>query len=148
MPPTPFAVKVEDLATPSVSVTSVSVAVPLAKVPLAPEAGAVNVTFSPAVKTPAVVTVAVRDDVNGLPLAALCAEPLTAVSPTTWGGPPADAGFELSLPQPIRKPRGRQINAKAFRFMNNVSFRRDAGRTDLGQQTIPVSDGQSLAAMC
>ncbi len=43
-----FAVKVDDVATPEESVKTVSVfELLLAKVPLAPEAGAVNVTLIP-----------------------------------------------------------------------------------------------------
>jgi hypothetical protein len=76
-------VKGEEVATPSLSVISVSVEVPFAKVPLGPEAGAVNVTLSPPVRTPLVVTVTLSDDGKGLPLGALCGELLLAVMPTT-----------------------------------------------------------------
>jgi hypothetical protein len=52
-PPTVvLAVKVEVVALPFASVTSVSVFVPFANVPLAPEAGAVNVTEAPATGFP------------------------------------------------------------------------------------------------
>jgi hypothetical protein len=75
-------VNVEDVATPSSLVKSVSVFVPFAKVPLAPEAGAVNVTFSPLIFAPLTVTVAVRGALNVLPFAALCDEPLLAAIAT------------------------------------------------------------------
>jgi len=46
-PEVPFAVKVLEVARPFASVVSVSVPVPFANVPLAPEAGAVKVTIAP-----------------------------------------------------------------------------------------------------
>src|SRR5208283_4616275 len=82
-PPTEFAVNLEDVAWPELLVMSVSVVLPLANVPLGPEVGAVNVTFSPPVPTPLVVTVAVSGRPNALPLTALCGEPLVVEIATT-----------------------------------------------------------------
>jgi hypothetical protein len=62
---------------------SVSVLVPLAKVPPGPEVGAVKVTFSPPVPIPLVVTVAVKGLENAVRLGAVCEEPLVALMPTT-----------------------------------------------------------------
>lgn len=90
-----------------------SVLVPLAKVPLAPEVGAVKVTFSPTVRTPLVVTVTVKGPANGLPTAALCDKAPVAVIVTTCGVAVV-AEFELLLPlaQPPKKTRDRPINAE------------------------------------
>ena len=52
VPATVLAVKVEAVATPLELVTAVVVAVLLAKVPLAPEAGAVKVTVTPGMGLP------------------------------------------------------------------------------------------------
>ena len=71
VPPLMFAVKGEEVAVPSSPVTSTSLMVPLEKVPLAPEAGAANVTFSPLTLIPFWVTVTENGELNGLPLALL-----------------------------------------------------------------------------
>lgn len=60
LPRMPLAVKVEDVAMPLALVVSVSVLVPLAKVPLAPEDGAVKTTNAPLTGFPPMVTVATR----------------------------------------------------------------------------------------
>jgi hypothetical protein len=81
-----FAVSAEEVATPFESVVSVSVAVPPEKVPLAPDAGAVNVTATPAVGVPSVVTVATNGAANAVATSAVCPEPLVAEIETVGGG--------------------------------------------------------------
>jgi hypothetical protein len=90
------------------------VAVPFEKVPLAPDAGAVNVTFSPLIGIPLKVTFTASGPLKLLPLAALCDEPLVALSPTARvAGVGAVAGIELPLlPQPVRKLRSKPTNDK------------------------------------
>jgi hypothetical protein len=56
----------------------VAVFTPPAKVPLAPDAGAENVTVTPLVGVPFVVTVAASCVVNAAPTAALCGVPTLA----------------------------------------------------------------------
>ena len=69
---------------PFTSVVSVSVFVEFdANVPLAPVAGAVNVTDKPCVGTPPTVTVACSGAPNAAPTEALCVTPPVAVIPTT-----------------------------------------------------------------
>jgi len=68
---------------PFASVVSVSVAVPFAKVPLAPDAGAVNVTVTPLVGVPPVVTVATSGFVNAVLTVVLCPDPLVTTIATT-----------------------------------------------------------------
>ena len=121
--------------------TAVSVAVPFAKVPLAPEVGAANFTVSPAVAIAAVVTVTVKGAGNILPLAALCGVPLVVVIATTCGEYVTGAELELPLPpQPVRTPRGSQMNAKmtaqALRFIASFPFGVYA-QDGFGEQTIP-----------
>ena len=98
---------------PFESVISVSVAVPLTKLQLAPEAGAVNVTFSPLVRTPFEVTLTPSGAVNGLPEGALCGDPLVAAIPTTSAvGAATGIEGELLLLQPSEKATGRQISVR------------------------------------
>ncbi len=73
----------DEVATPLALVISVSVAVPFANVPLAPEPGAVNVTETLAVGDPPVVTVATSGAANAVPTVALCPPPLVAPIATT-----------------------------------------------------------------
>jgi hypothetical protein len=81
-----FAVNTEEVALPFASVVSVSMygvaTMPFAKVPLAPVAGAVNVTVAPGVGTPPVVTFATSGAANATLITALCGVPLVAVMPT------------------------------------------------------------------
>jgi hypothetical protein len=79
-------VNAEEVALPLASVVSASVAVPFAKVPLAPEPGAVNVTVAPLVGDPPVVTVATSDEANAVPTTVLCGVPPVAAIATTGGG--------------------------------------------------------------
>jgi len=73
-------VKVDEVATPFEPVVSVSVTVPFAKVPLAPDAGAVNVTTTPLTGfESASTTVATSGAANAALTAALCPDPLVAV---------------------------------------------------------------------
>jgi hypothetical protein len=75
-----LAVKAEEVATPFALVVSVSVGVPLvAKTPLAPVAGAVNVTGTPLTPTPPCVTVATSGAANVELPAELCPLPSDAV---------------------------------------------------------------------
>jgi hypothetical protein len=73
-----LAVNAEDVATPLAFVVSVSVAVPLANVPLAADVGAVKVTETPLAGNPLDVTVA-ESVPNELPSGALAVYPLFAV---------------------------------------------------------------------
>jgi hypothetical protein len=88
-----FAVKVVDVALPFASVVSVSVAVLLPNVPLAPEDGAVNVTLAPLTGDPPFVTVATRGAAKAAPVCALCELPLVAAIVVVGGG----GGFVLLL---------------------------------------------------
>jgi hypothetical protein len=73
-------VNVDDVATPLAFVVSVSVAVPFANVPLAPDAGAVNVTDAPDTGYWfASTTVATNGAANAVPIVASCRDPLVAV---------------------------------------------------------------------
>ncbi len=74
---------VDEVATPLELVTAVVVAVPFAKVPLAPVAGAVKVTVTPLVGTPPVVTVAPSLVANAVLTVAVCGVPLVAAMATT-----------------------------------------------------------------
>jgi hypothetical protein len=102
-----LAVNTEEVATPIEFVVSVSVAVPLAKVPLAPDDGAVKVTEMPLAGEPFVVTVA-ESVPNAVPTIALAVYPLTAVMFVTGGG----VMFEPDEPQLARKPTATQTSAK------------------------------------
>jgi hypothetical protein len=73
-----LAVNAGDVACPFDPVVAVAVAPPPAKVPLAPDAGAVKVTVAPLVGDPLVVTVATNGAANAAPTVALCGEPLVA----------------------------------------------------------------------
>jgi len=96
-----FAVNVDDVATPVELVVSVSVAVPLAKVPLAPLLGAVNVTDTPLTGLPLLfVTVADSAVPKAAPTVALCVAP--AVAAMAAGVVDPDPEFELLL-QLVRK---------------------------------------------
>ena len=79
-PAVPFAVNVEDVATPLALVVAVVVAVPFANVPLAPLPGAVNVTVTPLTGLfDASRTVACRAVANAVLIAVLCGVPAVAV---------------------------------------------------------------------
>jgi len=103
-----LAVNVFEVALPVASVVSVSVAAPPAKVPLAPDAGAVNVTVAPLVGVPPVVTVATSGAANAMLTTALCPDPLVAAIATTGGGVVVD--FELL--QPGKKTKASKIKAR------------------------------------
>jgi hypothetical protein len=100
-------VNVDEVATPLVFVVSVSAFVPPWNVPLAPDAGAVNVTDTPLTPAPLLfVTFAARGAEKTVPTVALCGVPLFAVI--------AEGlllGLELDPPQLIRKPTAKQTNA-------------------------------------
>jgi hypothetical protein len=73
-------VNVVEVATPLALVVAIVVFVPFAKVPLAPEAGAVNVTVTPLTGfEPLSSTVATRGAANAVLIVALCGVPLVAV---------------------------------------------------------------------
>lgn len=77
-------------------VVTIAVVSPPVNVPLAPDAGAVNVTLTPPVGTPPVVTVATSDKAKGVFTLALCGVPLVAVIVTVE--PLVDPGIPLSDP--------------------------------------------------
>jgi hypothetical protein len=91
-------------------VVSVSVAagVEVAKVPLAPVAGAVKVTLTPLVGVPPVVTSACNG-ANAVPTATLCGDvPPVVVMVTNLAG----GVLELLPPQPVRKVTVEKISAE------------------------------------
>lgn len=98
------AVKTAEVATPLALV--VAAFTPPAKVPVAPEAGAVKVTVTPVVGDPPVVTVATSGAANDEATAALCAVPLVTAMASTGGG-----GVEFELLQPVRKNKLDPIKA-------------------------------------
>lgn len=75
MPIVALAVNTGEAATPLPSV--VAVFTPPANVPVAPDAGAVNVTTTPLIGEPPVVTVASSRAENAAPTNALCPDPLS-----------------------------------------------------------------------
>jgi hypothetical protein len=93
---------------PLALVVSVSVTpgVAVAKVPLAPDDGAVKVTETPLAGDPLVVTVA-ESGPNALPTIALAVYPVFAVMFVTGGG----VMFEPDEPQLVKKPMARQTRA-------------------------------------
>jgi hypothetical protein len=103
-----FAVNADDVATPLAFVVSVSVAVPFANVPLAPDPGAVNVTVTPLLGVPLVDTVATSGAANAVLTVALCPDPLVAAIVTTFAG-----GVEFELLHPVHKPMLRPTRASA-----------------------------------
>ena len=85
---------VGEVATPEALVVAVAVVPPPAKVPLAPDVGAENVTSTPASGLPVkAVKVAVRGAAKAVLIGALCDDPLVAVMtaedhlPTTGTSP-------------------------------------------------------------
>jgi hypothetical protein len=75
-----LAVKVEEVAVPFALVVSVSVGAPLlAKMPLAPDAGAVKVTVAPLTGVWPSITDTCNFVGNAVPAGRLCVVPLTAV---------------------------------------------------------------------
>ena len=82
-----MAVKICEVAKPLALVTSVSVAAAgdVAKVPLAPEDGAVNVTDTPLAGDPLDVTVTCNGVPNAWPICALCEVPAVAAMETVGG---------------------------------------------------------------
>jgi len=91
----PFATKVVEVAMPEALVRSVSVEVAFAKVPLAPVAGAVNVTATPPTGFElASSTVATNGAANAVSTVAVCGVPLVAT--TVTGDPPAFVKLKLA----------------------------------------------------
>ena len=85
-PTAPFAVKADEVAAPDESVVVVKVMAPRANVPLAPLAGAVNVTDTPPTGLPPEsLTVATSGAANGVLIGALWPSPPVAVIDA--GGP-------------------------------------------------------------
>jgi hypothetical protein len=95
-----FAVNLDDVANPLASVVSISEAFPFAKVPLAPDDGAANVTATPLAADPPIVTFATKCAANAAPTTAACPDPLTTDTP-----PDDDEDELLELPQPVRRMR-------------------------------------------
>ena len=117
VPAVVLAVNFEEVAKPLEFVVSVSVIVPLAKVPPAPEDGAVKVTATPPVGTPPRVATATKDCANAVDTTALCRDPLLA---DTTSGPELFEDDEFEVAQPDRNMRAdRQVviqqTARAFR---------------------------------
>jgi hypothetical protein len=97
-------VNTAEVATPLPFV--VAVFTPPAKVPPAPVAGAVNVTVTPLVGDPPVVTVATSGAAKAVPTFALCGVPLVAAIKTTGG-----VAFELEL-QLVKKLKANETTAR------------------------------------
>jgi hypothetical protein len=98
-------VNVDEVARPFTSVVSVSVVVAFANKPLAPDDGAVNVTDTPLVGVPPVVTCATSGAANAVLPAVLWLFPLCNVIVST-------GGLELELLQPVRKTKARKTKAR------------------------------------
>jgi hypothetical protein len=99
-------VKVGEVAMPLALVVAVAVLLPPVNVPLAPEAGAVNVTTTPLVPVPPVVTVATSGSANAVLTVALCAVPLVAVIVST-----ATAVFVRPKLAEVRTPGAAAVTA-------------------------------------
>jgi len=80
-----LAVNVGDMACPFAPVITMAVALPPAKVPLAPLPGAVKVTETPLSSDVPVTTVATRTVPKGVLIVALCPDPPVAEI-VSWGG--------------------------------------------------------------
>ena len=78
-----MAVKVGAVALPLVSVVTFTLVNPPVKVPLAPEAGAVNVTTTPLTPVPFAETIATSGWAKAVLMFALCGVPLLALI-TSW----------------------------------------------------------------
>jgi hypothetical protein len=105
-PIVPFAVNVDDVATPVASVVSVSVFdVVVANVPLAPVAGAVKITNAPLTGDPPIVTVATNGAENAVLSAAVCGVPLVAAIAS-------DGVLKFELLQLVKKPTDRKIKPR------------------------------------
>src|ERR1700723_2754572 len=104
-PIVPFAVKVVEVATPLELVVSVSVFVPLAKVPLAPVAGAVKTTNAPATGVEPIVTVATSGAANAVLSAVLCGVPLVAAMDSA-------GGLKFALLQPANNTNESRTRAR------------------------------------
>jgi hypothetical protein len=97
-----LAVKGDAVATPEAFVVAVVVAVPLPKVPEAPEAGAVKVTVAPDTALPAEsLTVAVRPVAKAVATGALCPDPPVAVMAVA--GPAVLVRLKLTGLAPVAK---------------------------------------------
>jgi hypothetical protein len=109
-PAVAFAVNAAEVAMPFEPVVSVSVVVPLAKVPLAPDDGAVKVTVTPLVPELPVVTVACNAVTNCVLMVVLWGVPAVAAIDSTGGG----VVVELELPQLGKKLRVKQIRMRTL----------------------------------
>lgn len=104
-PSVPFAVNVDDWTTPLVLVVSVSVFVPFANMPLAPDDGAVKITNAPLTGCPPIVTVAIRGAANVVLTCALCGVPLVAAINSA-------GGLKFELLQPVKKTATRKTKPR------------------------------------
>jgi hypothetical protein len=102
VPMTPLAVNVVDVALPLESVGSVSVAAPPLNVPLAPAAGAVNVTNAPLTGDPPMVTFAISGAAKAVLTIVLCGVPLV-------GAIVSAGGLKFELLQPVKEMKARKI---------------------------------------
>jgi hypothetical protein len=98
-------VNTAEVARPLASV--VAVFVPPANVPLAPFAGAVNVTVAPLTAAPSFVTFATSGAAKAVLTVVFCGVPLFAAMVSTGGG-----GAECELLQPVQKTKARKIKAR------------------------------------
>jgi hypothetical protein len=119
VPAVVLAVNDDEVATPLEFVITVSVAVEFeTNMPLAPDAGAVNVTATPLAGDPPFVTVATSELANAVPTVVFCPPPLVAAITSGGGG-----GVELE-PQPVKKPNAPKLRAKtlqqAIRFIGSL----------------------------
>jgi hypothetical protein len=140
-----LAVKVEAVATPLL-VVAVVVAVPLAKVPLAPVDGAVKVTVTFDTRFPeASLTVTCSGVANGAVPADDCALPAVAVREV---GEPTPLFPLLVLPPPVQPKRKMlaSTNKRAIPFGNDLGVGKRYVRVIVLQDTLTLKSGnQSLA---
>ena len=105
-----LAVNTGEAATPRLSVVAVAVFAPPVNVPPAPDVGAANVTVTPLVGDPPVVTNANRRVANAVPAEVLCPDPLSTAIDT-----PGEAGVLLLL-----EPHAPNIEIMASRVSNRI----------------------------
>ena len=106
-----FAVNVGEVAMPLEFVVACAVVEPPVKVPLAPDEGAVNVTVTPLVGIPPVVTVATRGRANAVFTFALCGVPLVAEIVSEL--PPVEPGIPDRDPCCCKDPEKTVVNVRS-----------------------------------
>ena len=108
-----MAVNTGEAATPLLSVIAVAVFAPPVNVPPAPDVGAANVTVTPLVGDPPVVTKANRRVANAVPAEVLCPDPLRTAIDTT-----GEAGVLLLL-----EPHAINIEITASKISKRIDWR-------------------------